>query len=205
MNVWPQGRDSDAQRIAGLISKYANHPNMFKMNDKPFVSTFSGDQWSSSFGNSMCGGWNTVRSNVPGDFYFVPAFFFPNGQTIAGIRDCVEGLFQWNSAWSLDGAPVSAAKDLDWAIQLGVNKTYMAGISPTFFTHYPVDGLNKNWVYRSENNYAKRWEQATAVNAPMVQVITWNDYGESHYIGQRPSSVQLEPSGTSWVEYAKPT
>ena len=103
--------------------------------------------------------------------YFVPAFFFANNQTIAGIKDCVQGLFQWNSAWSMDDGEVSKSTDLDWATQLGANKTYMAGISPTFFSHYPTEGLNKNWVYRADNNYAKRWQQATEINAPMVQVI----------------------------------
>lgn len=104
--------------------------------------------------------------------YFVPAFFFPNNQTIAGVVDCVEGLFQWNSAWSLDGSPVSTAADLSWAEQLGPNKTYIAGVSPTFFTHYPVYGLDKNFVYRSENNYATRWQQVTDIDSPMVEVIS---------------------------------
>lgn len=116
--------------------------------------------------------WDYVRSLVPTDMYFVPAFFFPNNQTIAGVVDCVEGLFQWNSAWSLDGSPVSTAADLSWAEQLGPNKTYIAGVSPTFFTHYPVYGLDKNFVYRSENNYATRWQQVTDIDSPMVEVIS---------------------------------
>ncbi|KAL1720253.1 glycoside hydrolase family 71 protein [Schizophyllum commune] len=199
MNTFPQAGDEDAAKIAAYINEYATNPYTFKVNGLPFVSTFSGDQYSSSFGKSICGGWDYVRSLVPTDMYFVPAFFFANNQTIAGIKDCVQGLFQWNSAWSMDDGEVSKSTDLDWATQLGANKTYMAGISPTFFSHYPTEGLNKNWVYRADNNYAKRWQQATEINAPMVQVISWNDFGESHYIGPRPSSVQLQPTNTTWV------
>ncbi|KZV63482.1 glycoside hydrolase family 71 protein [Peniophora sp. CONT] len=199
MSTFPQGGDDDAAKIASYINEYATNEYTYTVDGRPFVGTFSGDQWSSSFGRSMCGGWDYVRSLVPTDMYFVPAFFFPNNQTIAGVVDCVEGLFQWNSAWSLDGSPVSVDTDLSWAEQLGPNKTYIAGVSPTFFTHYPVYGLNKNFVYRSENNYATRWQQVTDINSPMVEVITWNDYGESHYIGPRPSSVQLQPTNTTWV------
>ncbi|KAL1734534.1 glycosyl hydrolase family 71-domain-containing protein [Schizophyllum commune] len=178
MNTFPQAGDEDAAKIAAYINEYATNPFTFKVNGLPFVSTFSGDQYSSSFGKSVCGGWDYVRSLVPTDMYFVPAFFFANNQTIAGVKDCVQGLFQWNSAWSMDDGEVSKSTDLDWATQLGANKTYMAGISPTFFSHYPTEGLNKNWVYRADNNYAKRWQQATEINAPMVQ---------------------LQPTNTTWV------
>lgn len=82
---------------------------------------------------------------------------------------------------------------------MGPNKTYMAGISPTFFTHYGVDSLDKNFVYGSENNYATRWQQVTNISAPLVQVITWNDFGESHYIGHRPATTQNQPFETTWV------
>lgn len=86
-----------------------------------------------------------------------------------------------------------------WIEALGPNKTYMAGISPTFFTHYGVDSLDKNFVYGSENNYATRWQQVANISAPLVQVITWNDFGESHYIGHRPETTQNQPFESTWV------
>lgn len=131
MNVFPQAGDVEAALIAEYINDYATNPYTFKYNGLPFVSTFSGDQWGSSFGRSLCGGWDYVRSLVPTNMYFVPGFFFPNGQTIEQVLPCVEGLFQWNSAWSLDDSVVSSSKDIDWMTQLGSNKTYMTGISPT--------------------------------------------------------------------------
>lgn len=33
----------------------------------------------------------------------------------------------------------------------------------------------------------------------LIELKAWNDYGESHYIGPRPSSVQLQPTNTTWV------
>lgn len=199
--------------------QYSTNPAQFLYNGIPFVSTFSGDQYGSSFGLGLCDGWNELRSYVPTNMYFVPGFFFPEstGITIANVSQCVEGLFQWNSAWSIDGTPVSSQTDLvssspsyvylmwlddisqAWIEALGPNKTYMAGISPTFFTHYGADSLNKNFVYGSENNYATRWQQVTNISAPLVQVITWNDFGESHYIGHRPETTQNQPFESTWV------
>ncbi|KAF9028187.1 hypothetical protein BDZ89DRAFT_1066329 [Hymenopellis radicata] len=199
VHFWYCG-DSDAATIASYINQYADSYYTFKYNGLPFVSTFSGDQYNSAFGRSLCGGYDYVRSLVPSDMYFVPGFFFPNNQTIEEAKPCIQGLFNWNSAWSTDGSAVSTVTDLDWMAQLGPDYTYMAGISPTFFTHYGENSLNKNWVYAADNNYAKRWEQVANISAPSFKSsVPWNDYGESHYISPRPSSVQLEPIGTTWV------
>ncbi|KAF8908444.1 glycosyl hydrolase family 71-domain-containing protein [Mucidula mucida] len=192
MSTFGIAGDSDAATIASYINQYADNDYTFKYNGLPFVSTFSGDQYSLRW-LRLCPIPGTLR------IYFVPGFFFPNNQTIEEAKPCIQGLFQWNSAWSTDGTAVNTETDLDWMTQLGPNYTYMAGISPTFFTHYGEDSLNKNWVYAADNNYAKRWEQVANISAPLVEVITWNDYGESHYISPRPSSVQVQPVGTTWV------
>ena len=60
----------------------------------------------------------------------------------------------------------------------------MAAVSPCFFTHYgtePPFGWNKNFVYASDENlYATRWEDILSFKPDMVQIISWNDFGESH-------------------------
>ncbi|KAG0141631.1 hypothetical protein CROQUDRAFT_51455 [Cronartium quercuum f. sp. fusiforme G11] len=204
MSGWPHGSDADASKLATLVNKYVNHPAQFKYDGKVFISTFSGDQYPGAFGRAtVCEGYTYFRSlistaNTTGT-YFMPAFFPSN---ISKVVDCVDGLFQWNSAWSLTQEAVNDAKDKDWIKQLGPNKAYMANVSPTFFTNYGASSLNKSFVYNAGNNYAKRWAQAIELGSNFVQVSTWNDYGESHYIGPRPHSTQLEPATTSWVNAA---
>ncbi|KAF5357628.1 hypothetical protein D9758_007524 [Tetrapyrgos nigripes] len=79
----------------------------------------------------------------------------------------------------------------------------MAFVSPWFFTHLGANTFNKNFLYTSDQHlYAKRWEALVDTTFPnngnddassssssnpfdidIIQIISWNDYGESHYIG----------------------
>ncbi|KAG6897066.1 hypothetical protein C0992_004307 [Termitomyces sp. T32_za158] len=77
--------------------------------------------------------------------------------------------------------------------------TYMAAVSPWFFTHYGEDSYDKNFIYLSDQHlYLKRWESliATRNQVDIVQILTWNDYGESHYIGPIKGA---QPNSQSWV------
>ena len=57
----------------------------------------------------------------------------------------------------------------------------MMGVSPWLYTNLPQYG--KNWVARGAGLWHARWRAAIAQKPPMVMVVTWNDFGESHYIG----------------------
>lgn len=62
-------------------------------------------------------------------------------------------------------------------------KPYMAPVSPWFYTNLP--GYDKNWLWRGDSLWVDRWNQLIAgeFQPEFVQIISWNDYGESHYIG----------------------
>ena len=60
-------------------------------------------------------------------------------------------------------------------------KPYMMPVSPWFFTNMP--GYNKNWLWGGGNLWYERWAQVLFKQPEYVQIISWNDYGESHYIG----------------------
>ncbi|KAI5123869.1 hypothetical protein M0805_005686 [Coniferiporia weirii] len=79
------------------------------------------------------------------------------------------------------------------------NKLYMASVSPWFFTHYSPQTFDKNFIYLSDQLYPTRWQSIIAARdqIPMVEVITWNDYGESHYVGPIKGS---QPNSQAWVD-----
>ncbi|OHX00510.1 alpha-glucanase [Colletotrichum incanum] len=54
-------------------------------------------------------------------------------------------------------------------------------VSPWFYTNLP--GYNKNWLWRGDHLWYDRWVQANVLMPEWVQIISWNDYGESHHIG----------------------
>ncbi|KAK0221841.1 glycosyl hydrolase family 71-domain-containing protein [Armillaria fumosa] len=76
---------------------------------------------------------------------------------------------------------------------------YMAAVSPWFFTHYGPDSYNKNFVYLSDEHlYSRRWESLVASrdSISIVEINTWNDYGESHYIGPIKGA---QPNSEAWT------
>ncbi|KAK0187984.1 glycoside hydrolase family 71 protein, partial [Armillaria mellea] len=77
---------------------------------------------------------------------------------------------------------------------------YMAAVSPWFFTHYGPDSYNKNFVYLSDEHlYSRRWESLVASRdtISIVEINTWNDYGESHYIGPIKGA---QPNSEAWTD-----
>lgn len=82
--------------------------------------------------------------------------------------------------WPNGPVDILATTDLAWKASLA-SKTYMMGVSPWFYTNLP--GYNKAWVWRGDDTWHLRWQQVIDLQPDLVEIITWNDYGESHYIG----------------------
>ncbi|KAF8306265.1 glycoside hydrolase [Clavulina sp. PMI_390] len=215
MSILPCTSSADAQSIKSLISSFSSNPAQFMYNGLPVVSTFSGE--TCTFGTAnVADGWESVFSGM--NVFFVPAFFPTNGNDFSVFGNVINGLFQWNAGWPTSltsgGSPGlsdllpaalqsligSLSPDNAWIGALG-GKEYMASVSPAFFTHYGADSYNKNWIYvGDEHLYAERWENLVSARSSfnMVEVISWNDFGESHYIG--PYSYAAQPNSQAWVD-----
>lgn len=88
-------------------------------------------------------------------------------------------------------------------------------MSAWFSTHYGLEvSYSKNWVFPSNLLWYDRWTSIISQPSPpqYIEILTWNDYGESHYIG--PLSSPHSDDGNSkwtndmphdgWLEMAKP-
>jgi hypothetical protein len=51
----------------------------------------------------------------------------------------------------------------------------------------PEVSYSKNWVFPSDLLWYDRWNQILALRPQFVEIVTWNDYGESHYVS-KPTS-----------------
>jgi hypothetical protein len=65
-------------------------------------------------------------------------------------------------------------------------KPYMMPVSPWFYTNMP--GYDKNWLWRGDDSWYQRWQQVWYIQPEFVEIISWNDFGESHYIGPLDNS-----------------
>lgn len=84
-------------------------------------------------------------------------------------------------------------------------KTYMAGVSPCFFAHFPW----KNWVYPDLTLLVRRFRELIQLQPDLIQLISWNgthfwisievDWGESHYIGTQQKEAGIPNGAEKWI------
>ncbi|XHF99131.1 hypothetical protein AWENTII_002640 [Aspergillus wentii] len=159
---WP------TDRVVTLINTYKNLPAQFHYKGKPLVSTFEGA------GNT--GDWAYIKEAT--GCIFIPCWTSLGPAGVASI-DAVDGAFSWD-AWPTGAEDKDATSDEAW-IKALAGKPYMMPVSPWFYTNLPQWG--KNWLWRGDDLWHYRWQQIMDLQPDLVQIISWNDYGEAHYIG----------------------
>ncbi|KAG8754678.1 hypothetical protein FRC14_004840 [Serendipita sp. 396] len=182
MSSLPCASQSDVQALQAWVSNYTSHSNQMMYNGKPLVSTFAGE--SCSYGGSYQSAWSSFKSGL--NVHFAPALFID----IANFKSLswLDGAFSWNGGWPIQLNDQSSTTDIQqavgklnqtdnsWLSVLGT-KSYIAPVSPWFFTHYGPDTYNKNWIYRGDDwLYAQRWEQLFNLRSrfDIVEIITFN-------------------------------
>ncbi|QYT03219.1 Mutanase [Trichoderma simmonsii] len=156
--------------VTRMLNQYGGSSAHFKYQGKPFASTFEGP--------ANADDWNTIKANTG-------CFFVPNysslgaGPAVAAGGGVADGLFSW-AAWPYGPNNMTTYVDASYRQALG-DKPYMMGVSPWFFTNLP--GYDKNWLWRGDDLWYHRWQQVMTVQPEFIEIITWNDFGESHYIG----------------------
>lgn len=193
MTSIPSESTEDTGLLLDYVKAVAYHPNQFRSDGKVVVSTFAGEH--SRFGCETTNqAWTAVKMVLEKitPIHLIPAFFVDPSAHYN--LTCTDGYFNWNGGWPVHLTPESPPEEIrcpkldsdSHHLRNLAGKTYMAAVSPWFFTHYGEDSWNKNWIYRGDDwLFVRRWEQLMAMRdkVDIVQVISWNDYGESHYIG----------------------
>jgi len=184
--------------IISIISQTANLPAQFKYNGKPFVSTFLGQSQTLGY-SDINTAWNAIKSSLSSsgiNIFFVP--FWPlNPSNIFSTYPVLDGIFTW-AAWPSPNAGSSSLLSSDNAYLTAAHdagKIYMAPIAPWFFTHLPA--FSKNYIYECQTLWYDRWTELLSVNPDLIEIVTWNDWGESHYVGPIDPTVSDLPTGSS--------
>lgn len=162
--LWP------LENVTALILRHRNSPAYFKHNGQPLVSTFEGAARASD--------WTTIKQQTGA--FFMPSWtsLTPKESLAKGVAD---GLSNWE-AWPAGGTEMYSSLDSTYQAELTLTKKlYIMPISPWFYANMPK--YNKNWVWRGESVWFDRWNQVLYHRPSAVQIISWNDFGESHYIG----------------------
>ncbi|KAK4145665.1 glycoside hydrolase [Dichotomopilus funicola] len=161
---WP------VSQVVNIINRYRGSSAQMLIDGRPLVSTFEGPDWAPK--------WATVR-DATGGIYLIPNWSSLGPAGVEGKLDMIDGAFSWH-AWPKPGQFMMTASE-DFLYQECLRgKAYMMGVSPWFYTDLPQWG--KSWYSSSESLWYDRWQQVLEVMPDFVQIITWNDFGESSYI-----------------------
>lgn len=179
MTVVPCTSAQNAVDHAKLIAKYANSTSQATFMSKTLVSTFSGEYCTYGQG-SLAQGWGYLRTQLRAlgvEMFLVPALFMDPSQFAA--NPWFDGEFNWDSGWPVGDAKtkdLTTASDLAYMTALG-SRSYMASISPNFFTYYGPSSWNKNWIYRADGwLLARRMEQLIQMRnkVRLAEIVSWN-------------------------------
>ncbi|KAL2216631.1 putative alpha-1,3-glucanase/mutanase [Thermoascus aurantiacus ATCC 26904] len=178
-------------QIGAKVQQYASRPAQLKVDNKVVVSSFAGD------GVDV----NQIRAAAGVDLFFAPNFHPGSGDF-----NVIDGALNW-MAWDNNGnnkAPtpghnVTVAQGDQAYIAALAGKPYIAPASAWFFTHFGAEvSYSKNWVFPSDLLWFNRWQEILQLGPRFVEIVTWNDYGESHYIAPL-SSPHTDDGASKWV------
>ncbi|KAH6639603.1 glycoside hydrolase [Boeremia exigua] len=163
----------DPKEYAVYCKKYITRTSYFKFNNKPVVSTFAGENVYT---------WADFKKTV-GDVLVIPGYKQANPSTVFSDHQNIDGVFNWNSWPDTSAGKVVVPTNDDNTFQTkakAASKLFMMGISPLQFKH--LDN-GDNWYRRGEDNLEYRLGQVLEMQPDMLQFQSWNDAGESHYMG----------------------
>lgn len=186
---YESGGPWSASDVITKINAYKNKPAQFYYQGKPLVTTFEG--------TNNVGDWPRIKSAT--DTFVMPTWTSLGASGIASVLNVIDGFASWD-AWPEGAQDMTDAPDKAFMSAI-TGKPYMMPVSPWFYTNLPQ--WNKNWLWRGDSLWHERWAQAIELRPAIVevgfsvvprnyhfcsllikiQIVTWNDYGESHYVG----------------------
>lgn len=173
------------ERAVSVINRFQNSPAQFRYAGKSLVSTFEGVD--------NIADWRAIKAAT--NCFFIPDWSSLGPGGLANHLSIADGAFAWD-AWGEGTQPKTAAGDWQWMAMLGPSKKpFMMAVSPWFYTNLPQWG--KNWVWRPDELWHPRWLDVVRLQPQLVQILSWNDFGESHYIG--PVRDGCVPPGADYV------
>ncbi|KAK6850592.1 hypothetical protein PG995_004773 [Apiospora arundinis] len=186
MDIW---NSNNADAFKPLLNTYMNRGCHYKYDNKYFLSTFNAGSTTNTYWSNFFSTLSKKRNQI----YFVPNFDNTNGYYSSDANwwnywgKTVDGLFTWETVWPSAAGEVTI--DRDNKVAQGAvdhSKSYMVGLSSLQYKHWDKgNGGHEHRYRRGLDTLPKRMEQILDMSpkAEFAETITWNDAGESHYIG----------------------
>ncbi|KAH3054639.1 hypothetical protein KXV27_001741 [Aspergillus fumigatus] len=185
---WNQGD------VTELLLRYKLNEAYYTNNGRPLASTFEDSENAEE--------WINIKAST--DCFFIPDWSSLGAKAaFEKGYGTVDGLFSW-AAWPSGPQDMNTQVDVSYLKHLNESEgqVYMMPVSPWFYTNLP--GYGKNWLWRGDDLWHDRWQEVLSVRPEFVEIISWNDYGESHYIGPlHEGGYELFRTGKAPFNYAE--
>ena len=170
-----------------MIETFATHPNQFRWDGKPVLSTFTGEGRDNQAGKRLIAFLDELGKGQGRPVCFVPHFYprpniteHPQPAHVAQLLadfPTLDGFFYFGAAGNTEQL-VAANGHLarGW---LGAGKIYMASVSPYY---RGLGGNYRCFETGGLEGFARQWTNAREIGAQWVEIVTWNDWGEASYV-----------------------
>ena len=163
---------TDPNMMVNISNTYAHHKAQLWVDGMIFLSSFST--------NPPAFNWQTdVLDKIDAPVMFMPGDISQSASSVASLN-VGSGHFTWiHPASSISQ---EAAIDSDFSSERKVaSKPWMAGIAPWFFKRMDAD---MNWLHAQDSGiWFDRWLHLLQLQPNFIELVTWNDFGESSYVG----------------------
>ncbi|KAF4227426.1 hypothetical protein CNMCM6805_003038 [Aspergillus fumigatiaffinis] len=180
--------------VTELLLRYKVNEAYYRNKGRLLASTFEGLENAEE--------WRNIKADT--DCFFIPDWSSLGAKAaLEKGYGTVDGLFSW-AAWPSGPQDMNMQVDVSYLKHLNESESlvYMMLVSPWFYTNLP--GYGKNWLWRGDDLWHDRWQEVLSVRPEFVEIISWNDYGESHYIGPlHEGGYELFRTGKAPFNYAE--
>ncbi|KAL9000089.1 MAG: hypothetical protein Q9169_001164 [Polycauliona sp. 2 TL-2023] len=177
----------DPNMIINLSNTYANSPAQLKIDGDIVLSSFQTDPSAWNWQTDVVDKINSPVLLLPGTLSDDAAALFSDEMAGAGPFTWVHPSATPQKEHSIDVA-LAAERDR-------TGKLWMAGIAPWFFVHLNAD---KNWAQAQDDKiFIDRWTSLLALKPNFIEIVTWNDWSESSYVG--PPTAPNPNSDVYWA------
>jgi len=186
--------------VIDTLQRYVTQPGHFKYEGgigggKYLVSTFDGSA-------RLNVDWVAVKAAVP-NIFVVPHL---SPDELRAKPPGIDGVLNWNAWATRDNLPIdgnsSTVDDHAMQNELSDKQAYATLVSPWSFTDYHANGISKQWIFKSDELLVTRWKQMLTfassepgAHIDLIELYSWNDYGESNYQNDISKSHSNEFSG----------
>ncbi|WP_445748954.1 glycoside hydrolase family 71/99-like protein [Polaribacter sp.] len=146
-----------------MQNNYFNLPTYYRIDGKPLLLVFGPDRLKSEQE------WTNVFSSLNPKPVFLP---------LAELSSTVGNAKSGEFAWIFDG---EQSKEDTWYQNIGNLEIPMGSAYPGFHDFYKEGGYGDSFFFIDHNNGVtldNKLQQVKNANLDLVQLVTWNDYGE---------------------------